>query len=598
MLRPSLVRNALLLVLVLFGAFALLLSVFVARPLEGRARAQWHASLRSSAVLFAAAVDAAWDGAQLDGERLRGVQQQLAGLRLTVVATDGRVLFDSHEDPALMESHASRPERSRPGSVVERRSWTTKRDMLYVAWPLAAAERALEAPRAPEAPQWVRASLFASDVDAHLSALRKPLWGSFALALALALAAAGWAARRAARPIEELAAVVAQIGAGDVRERVQVPAVRELEGLGRAVNRAIDELALRLARMGREQLEKDAILAGMAEGVIAVDHDQRVVLANAAAREMLDAAERDPRGRPIWELTRVPEVVQTVADCMREDRHVRAEARLAREEGDRVLELAATPLSMSEQEARWGSVLVLHDVSELRRLEQVRRDFVANVSHELKTPLTAMRGYLETVLDDPDMADAVRVEFLTKAERSTERLAAIVTDLLTLARAESEVQRERELADLRELAEECVRDLRASAETKLIRIDLLAPGAELPILADSPMILAAIRNLLENAIKYSPEQSAIQVTAGRLDGYAWLEVADQGPGIPPGEQERIFERFYRVDKDRSRTLGGTGLGLSIVRNVLVAHGGDVNVKSQLGRGSRFRLRLPLAGQKR
>ena len=248
--------------------------------------------------------------------------------------------------------------------------------------------------------------------------------------------------------------------------------------------------------------------------------------------------------------------------------------------------------------ARSGAcVVVLRDLTERRRLEQVRQDFVANVSHELKTPLTTMRGYVETIQDDPDMPPAVREKFLDKVQRSTTRLGSIVSDLLDLTRIETTRDSvERHRVDLYALAREAIGLAQSSAESRSVLLRLAGAGGPWFVLGEDKSLMLAIQNLVDNAIKYSPEEGVVTVSLEGDENGLVLAVKDEGPGIPESERERIFERFYRIDKDRSRSPGGTGLGLSIVRNAVRSHGGDVDVVSTMGQGSTFRMHLPRAGE--
>jgi len=553
--------------------------------IEERMSGEIRDRLRATAVLATAVVDAALDeGRDLDVEGLRALLERLPEHRLTVVEPDGEVLFDTHEDAALMENHAQREEVLRLGEIVDRKSATLGRHMTYLALPVE---------RDGERIAIARLAQDRDTIEGRVLELRDTLRWTVLLGGAVGLALAAAIANRIAKPLTRMSLAVDSIGRGK-RRRLPDAGSDELSRLGAAINRMADELEGRLARSAREQFEKDAILGAMSDGVVAVDDDQNVVLINAAAREMLAATTEDPRGRPIWEVTRVPEVTETVAACLTDSRHVGAEVVLPLEEGRRVLQMLAAPLA-TRTAGNWGCVLVLHDLTELRRLEGIRRDFVANVSHELKTPLTSMRGYLETVLDDPDMPADTRRSFLESAERMTQRLAAIVSDLLTLARVEAEGGRAPlALIDLFEIARECSEELAASAETRLVTLELEPPDEPLLVEADRHMLGTAVRNLFDNAVKYSPEYGVVRTTLGVEGDQVWLAIVDQGPGIPLSEQERIFERFYRVDKNRSRQLGGTGLGLSIVRNVMLAHGGQVTVESEPGAGSTFRLLLPRA----
>ncbi|MCL4158220.1 UNVERIFIED_CONTAM: hypothetical protein GTU68_061410 [Idotea baltica] len=299
----------------------------------------------------------------------------------------------------------------------------------------------------------------------------------------------------------------------------------------------------------------------------------------------------DVVGHPLLDLARHPVLVDILAKCCDSSETLHAHGTFGAGEGERQVQLSATPLAEVAGVGS-GCVLVLRDVTELRRLESVRRDFVTNVSHELKTPLTAMRGYVEAVIDDPAMDAEQRTTFLNKAQRNTHRLASIVTDLLSLSRLESD---EREFVlesrDVSELFREAEDEMADYAENRNIK--LLIPESEVPVkvMVDTPAIVLALTNLISNAIRYSPEGGEVTLTAHIADGDVHLEVQDRGAGIPPAELDRIFERFYRVDKARSRNLGGTGLGLSIVRHVVNAHDGRIEVKSQVGEGSTFSIVL-------
>jgi len=297
----------------------------------------------------------------------------------------------------------------------------------------------------------------------------------------------------------------------------------------------------------------------------------------------------------VWEVTRVPEITDLLARCLRTGAPAWVEANLPGPGGERVLRLAASPLS--DAEGTFGSVIVLQDLTGMRRLEAVRRDFVVNVSHELKTPLTALRGFLDAVLDDPALPEPLRQRFLGRAREATERMIAIVGDLLSLARVEAEGQPARSTPlDLRELASEAQARAAGLAALRGARVQLDLPGAPVPVQGDRAELATALDNLLDNALKYGPEGGLVRVRVAPQGAEALVEVEDRGPGIPAHEHDRVWERFYRVDKSRSRELGGTGLGLAIVRNVALAHAGRVSLDSEPGRGSTFRLHLPLRNE--
>jgi two-component system phosphate regulon sensor histidine kinase PhoR len=438
-------------------------------------------------------------------------------------------------------------------------------------------------------------ALPAQDLDEQAAIVRGAVLRAAAIALLAGAAASALLARGVQRPVSEIAAFVAAIARGEQAARLPRRGRGDLARLAKAVNDMADQLEQRIGRIQRDATEIRTILSSMAEGVLATDADQRVLLVNAAAAAMLGTTPEAAAGRKVWELARLPELDVLLTRCMRTGRPDHVELLRPEAAADRVLHLTAGPLT--DGGGVWGCVVVMHDLTEIRRLERVRRDFVVNVSHELKTPLTAMRGFLETVLDDPAMSDTTRQRFLSRARDNTDRLAAIVTDLLTLARVEAEDGGlERQLLDLRESAAECRDQASGLAATRGVSLRMELPERPVTVEADRTAVYTALMNLLDNAIKYSPSGAQVRVAVAEdpASGEALLEVEDRGPGIPAHETERIFERFYRVDKDRSRALGGTGLGLSIVRNVALAHGGSASVRSVVGEGSTFALRLPLA----
>jgi two-component system phosphate regulon sensor histidine kinase PhoR len=583
----------------LFGATALAValallvnSLLASRALSGAVDAQLERRLRTEAALLRQALRpelATGDEAAL-GAQVRELAMTLDDLRLTVVAADGRVLADSQADPRLMDNHATRTEilaALEPGNAPRvRLSRTVHAELVYFALPVEADGRLLG---------FVRLAVPLADVHAERRALSRAVMGAGALALLVGALAALLLARSVRRPLDELVLHVAALERGQPPPPLSEALRGDLSGLARAIASMTRELGERYDRILRDRTEILAIVGSMAEGVLAVDVRQRVTLLNPAAARLLDTSEERARGLPVWEVTRVPEVADLLARCQRTGSPAFLELLLPGGPHDRVLRLAAAPLRGGQD--IFGSVLVLQDLTGMRRLESVRRDFVVNVSHELKTPLTALRGFLDATLDDPGLEEPLRRRFLGRAREATERMIAIVGDLLALARAESVEHAGRNQAlDLRELAAEGQAHAADLAALRGSQLQLDVPGAPVPVSGDRTELLTAIDNLLDNALRHGPQGGRVKVRAGLEAGEAVLEVEDHGPGIPAAEQERVWERFYRVDKSRSRELGGTGLGLSIVRNVALAHGGRVSLDSEVGHGSTFRIHLPVRGE--
>jgi two-component system phosphate regulon sensor histidine kinase PhoR len=357
--------------------------------------------------------------------------------------------------------------------------------------------------------------------------------------------------------------------------------------LARAFNRMAAQLRERLKLLEHEREKLETVLESMTEGVVAVDQDERLLHLNRSAREMLGIAPVAPRGRGLVEVIRQPELIEVLRAAARDRREHVEDVRLHASGRDRVLAIHAAPLGPR------GAVAVVLDVTALRRLETVRRDFVANVSHEIKTPLAAMLGLVDTLVDDQAMAPDVRARFLGKLRDNVHRLTDLATDLLHLSRAETEPITAREAVDLDAAGSAVVDRFTATARAKGVAL-VHAPAAGAAVLCwcDPTALVQILDNLVDNAVKYTPAGGRVELRTGRRDAHVAVEVSDTGIGIEPSEQARVFERFYRVDKARSRDVPGTGLGLSIVKHLVEAHGGAVELESWPGRGSTFRVLLP------
>jgi two-component system phosphate regulon sensor histidine kinase PhoR len=329
----------------------------------------------------------------------------------------------------------------------------------------------------------------------------------------------------------------------------------------------------------------EAILAGMGEGVLVVDRAARLQLANQAAQAML-RVDATAIGRPYLEVIRHPDIAEQLTGAFRGDAADSRELVLSRDPG-RLFIARAAPVSPS---GGGGAVLVLHDITDLRRADQIRRDFVANVSHELRTPLTAIRGYVEALQDEPDQAERTR-RFLEIIGRQTVRMERLVTDLLRLARLDARQEPlETTPCDMRQIFHAVVADLATTIEARRQQVTIDVPGEARAVEADAAKLHDIVRNLVENAVNYSPEGAEVHLSAARGDGTFTVAVADSGPGVPPEDLTRVFERFYRVDKSRARP-GGTGLGLAIVKHLVELHGGSVAAANRPEGGAVFTVTL-------
>jgi two-component system phosphate regulon sensor histidine kinase PhoR len=576
----------------LVGVAALGLSVmgvYVARTLERHAVENLTAGLVRSARLVHDGVLPA-GGESLRLETVQPLVERYARVlqaRITVIAVDGTVLGDSERDPASvreMESHAARPEVSTAlaGGVGRdvRRSATLGVEMLYVAVPLEGSSR----PRGA-----IRLALPLTEVARLRAATRQAVVVGAVLAIAVALAAGLFVSRRVTRPVVAMQAIARRMAAGDFDQRVPVTGHDEVAELGAALNRMALSLGEKVETLEAERAEVAAILDRMVEGVVALDARGRVLLVNPAARGIL-GVEADPavEGRPLLEVVRQKTLADLAAACRA------GSAQRELDLGpplDRTLRVHAVPVPFSRHAT--GVLLVLHDVTELRRLERVRAEFVSNVSHELRTPLTAIRGYLETLLDGA-LEDRVHARrFLETAHAHAERLGRLVDDLLQLSNVETgKVRLRLESLELADVAAGVVAMFERAAAARRLRV-VNAVGGDLRVKADRDRLVQILVNLVDNAVKYTADEGRVTLDATRRpDGAIEVSVGDTGIGIPSTELPRLTERFYRVDKARSRELGGTGLGLAIVKHLVHAHGGELAIESELGKGTTVRFTLP------
>ncbi len=511
----------------------------------------------------------------------------LCGCRVSVVAPDGVLTADSELDPpalARAENHRTRPEiaaalEGREASAV-RRSATVGADFLYAAVPLAKAGGAL------------RLSLPLTAVQDRVGRARAFVrWAALATFLA-ALAAAWFLARAAGRPLEEMAAVARRLAAGEYGARVRGPLGGDERALlGETLNALAARVEETVGELSRDRSRLAAVLDQMAEGVVAVDAEGRVLLVNPALSRLLGIDAAQARGRGHLESLRHHGLAELVGEVLRGGGPAARELRLFSPE-ELVFDAHAAPLTQDGRPA--GALVVLHDITRLRRLEQVRRDFVANVSHELRTPLASIKGYAETLRDGALDDKENRLEFVTTIEEQAVHLSKLVDDLLDLSSIESG-HRQPKLAatDLRALAVDVSRHFAPSAAERGVTLASLSAGPA-TALADPEQVRQVLANLIDNAIKYTETGGRVEISLAAKGGEVVVAVRDTGVGIPDADLTRVFERFYRVDKSRSREAGGTGLGLAIVKHLVEAQGGRVWVESRQPGGSTFSFSLKAA----
>jgi two-component system phosphate regulon sensor histidine kinase PhoR len=506
--------------------------------------------------------------------------------RITLIRKDGVVLADSHEDAERMENHGSRQEVIDAVSGLQghtaRFSRTLGQTLMYVALPFTENGKIIGS---------VRTAISISNIDETFNDVHRKLLLAGIVIVILAAPISWWLSRRISRPLEHMTKGAQRFSQG----QLDIPLIEggslETSRLAQAMNSMGGELSQRIQSEVEQRSEMEAILGCMVEGIIAVDNHERVIRINSAVAKLFDINMNFEPGCSIYELIRHSGLLRFVKQSLRLQEPLEDELTLLGNE-NRYLHVQAAPLT-GERNERIGVLIVLHDLTRLRKLESVRRDFVANVSHELKTPITAIRGAVETLLDE-DGFDQTCQRFLKIIFKQSERLNSLVEDLLDLSRIEQASKQggwELHDAPLRSLLEDARNGCEALLMQRQIEV-VIHCNDDLHGKFNAPLLEQAVINLLSNAIKYSAEGGEVIITARELSEEILIEVQDFGPGIAEEHLPRLFERFYRIDQARSRELGGTGLGLAIVKHIVNAHHGRVSVESQVGQGSIFSIYLP------
>lgn len=514
-----------------------------------------------------------------------------SNMRITVVLQGGEVIGDSEEDPARMDNHAGRPEiRKALGGETGlslRYSATLEENLMYVAVPL------------DERPELgvVRVSVPVTSLE---QIPRRVLTRFATVSVVVLLAAAGLSflvARRIVKPLEIMKSGAEELARGKLETRLPVSRWEEIGSLAEEMNRMAASLDDRIRRETSQKNEMEAVLGSMAEGVLALDLKERVLSLNRAARAHLGVRGEDVVGRTMMEVVRNPALHELVVDTLSGKEPVEGEV-IFRDREEKYLQVHGTVLRDSGSVAI-GALIVMNDVTRLRKLEEIRRDFVANASHEIRTPVTSIKGFVETLLDGALEDKETTERFLEIIGRHADRLNAIVEDLLSLSSIEKVSGREEvslEERALQEVVEEAIELCRAGARKKDVALKVRC-GEDITARVNPSLLVQAVVNLVDNAVKFSLEGGEVEVQCHRRGAIAVIEVRDRGCGIAREDIPRLFERFYRADKARSRELGGTGLGLAIVKHIVQVHGGEVTVDSEIGQGSTFAINLPAASDR-
>lgn len=506
--------------------------------------------------------------------------------RVSLIGPDGKILSDTskpsmNEDPRTTRAELIQASRDGFGMSI-RTSSTMHQELMYVAL-------RCELPDSPVA--FIRVSMPLATIRGQVADLKHWIWLAAGLTALLGLLIAFLLARKITRPVHELIEGAEEIAAGSYGHRVYAGGRDEVGKLAQTFNRMSERLSAQFAQLDEDRQQLRAVLGSMVEGVVALDAEQRVLFANERAGQLLEVHTRNVVGRRIWEVVRHRPIQDLVRTTMAIPGGPSQEMGWTGPTGKSLnVHVACLPGSPPR-----GAVIVLHDTTELRRLERVRQEFIANVSHELKTPLAVIKACVETLIDGAADDPAIRGSFLDRIAEQGDRLHNLILDMLSLARIETETQAfTLEAVPVDQSVYSCLERHRTLAEGKNQVLEAVPPAEPEAVIAwaDEEAVAQILDNLVDNACKYTPAGGHIRVHWERENGQVMVEVRDTGIGIPESELPRVFERFYRVDKARSREMGGTGLGLSIVKHLTQAMKGGIQAQSQPGQGSTFTVRLP------
>jgi two-component system phosphate regulon sensor histidine kinase PhoR len=497
------------------------------------------------------------------------------GTRITVIDRAGVVLADSEEDPSRMENHRDRPEIGlalRGGTGTSTRfSETLGRDMHYVAVPLVEDEEVIGV---------LRVSRLLTDIDSVLWALKKRILTIAAVALVVSLIGATIFSATLSRPVKDLITASRSVAEGDLNTRVMLKSRDELRELGDSFNLMTERIQQLVLELSRRREELSSVISSIRDGLAVLDRNGRIILSNDAFRAVM--GEDEVEGKLYWEVLRAADFGDLVKSASAGGRGAVSDIRL----GGRLYSCGAAFVESQEEVVVW-----LHDITDIKDVERVKKDFIVNLSHELRTPMTAIKGFLETAGDE--VGERGR-HYLDIVKRHTDRLSDIVEDLLRLSELEDRgTELDLEEIDLEAVVVETMKIFEERLKGKGLALSItVGPGVP-RIMGDEYKLQQVFLNLIDNAVKYT-ERGAISISIESESGMVGATVRDTGIGIPEEHIGRIFERFYVVDKSRSRKVGGTGLGLSIVKHIVLMHGGGISVSSMPGEGTAFTVTLPAA----
>ncbi|MCD4677929.1 MAG: HAMP domain-containing protein [Desulfobacula sp.] len=511
-----------------------------------------------------------------------------AGTRVTIILPSGVVVGDSFGDIKMMENHMKRPEimeaLKRKKGVSIRYSSTLDKNMMYIALPVMHKGRIMAV---------VRTSVSVSAIDNKIKTVRNNILVALFFIILTAAIVSLYVTRRITYPIEQMKQGAAQFAKGNLSARLAIPASEELSKLAVTMNRMAENLDEKIKDFENRSMELEAVHTSMLEGVIAIDKDERIITINDAAAKIFDFPASQLKARYILEVARNFEFQEFIQRALATHEPVEDDILITRDD-KMILNIHSTAL-YDTGERRIGTLIIFHDITRMRRLERMHKDFAANVSHELKTPLTAIKGFIETLQEMPFTNDTKESErFLKIIDKNVSRMIDLINDLLALSKLErlqgTNIQLEKQ--DMITLIQGAVNTCHAGILAKNIMVTIDCPK-DLRAMVDPILLEQAIINLVDNAVKYSGKKSPIAITVSAKDHFIDIVIKDKGCGIDKEHLSKIFNRFYRVDKARGRYEGGTGLGLAIVKHIIHYHHGKINVKSMKGQGSSFKVSIPV-----
>ena len=505
--------------------------------------------------------------------------------RVTIIDAKGKVLGDSERDPILMENHADRPEiktalEGKTGQNI-RYSNTLEIDMLYVATPMIKDNRILGV---------VRISTPLSQINQKINNLGRIIFFSSIIALFIASIISLIVSLRVTRPLREMSRISQEIAKGNFCNKLKIRSNDELGELSYALNEMSKVLENKIKEISDDKNKIETVLTSVIEGIAAIDEKGKIILYNYAFENIINFPREKAIGKFHWEVIRNNTINELIRNALHKNQTLAQEISILFPQ-EKYFHISVTPLGKKDNIL--GIVLVLNDITEIKKMEKMRSEFVANVSHELRTPLTSIQGFIETLKDEKTNDPKKEKHFLKIIERQSNRMNHLIEDLLHLSKLESrEIKMDFKDIQLNELVHKIILEFKEKIEKKKHKITLNIPP-HLPLIrADYENIELVFSNLLSNAIHYTPEKGKISISASEREKDIYIEIADNGIGIPAEHLPRLFERFYRVDRDRSRKFGGTGLGLAIVKHIIKSHNGTVGVESMSGKGSKFFFTLP------